>query len=77
MNYFGIKQRTTNVTRFDTDSKKIAKEFKDFLEEKGIPYTTVILWTHYDGPRTISFRIFGSRKHNPDLLGKFFELERV
>ena len=76
---FKIRATTNNISRFTTDSNEAAKQFKEFLEQSKIRYTMVItqksIWngTH----NIIMFIVFGSRRHNPDLLGKFLDIEKL
>lgn len=76
---FKIRATTNNISRFTTDSKEAAQQFKEFLEKSKIRYTTVITQkTSWNGAHTtIMFIVFGSRRHNPDLLGKFLDIEKL
>ena len=73
---FKVKGTTNNVSRFTTDTVIMAKAIKVFLENNNIPYTTIV--NHYGSVNEIYFEfiIFNSRRHNPDLLLKFIELNK-
>lgn len=73
---FKVKGTTNNVSRFTTDTVLMAKAIKVYLENNKIPYTTIV--NHYGSVHEVYFEfiIFNSRRHNPDLLLKFIELNK-
>lgn len=73
---FKVKGTTNNISRFTTDTVIMAKAIKVFLENNNIHYTTIV--NHYGSVNEVYFEfiIFNSRRHNPDLLLKFMELNQ-